>query len=302
MLGDEPAVTIYTDGGADPNPGPGGWGVVLIHEGARRTIRELSGGEPQTTNNRMELTAAIKALEALNRRCSVCLYTDSEYLRRGITEWMPGWIRRGWRRKGGPIENLDLWQRLAELVDQHDIAWEWVKGHAGNRFNERADALASAAIQAHMQSLSEQNPDAVVVYLKVASLSPSGRPGGWAALIRDVNGERVLSGSLPQATSNLLDIHAAAEALLTLPPEAHVLVYTASDYLRDGITRWVDGWIKRGWKTKEGTPVKHREAWQRLMTAVQDRAVTWFAVRGEPPPEFVRLGEIARQAAQQLAE
>jgi ribonuclease HI len=116
---------------------------VLIHGEHRR---ELSGGERETTNNRMELTAAIEALKALKRPCRVHLRTDSEYLQKGISEWMPGWKRRGWKRKGGPILNLDLWQEMDELTQQHEISWEWVKAHNGIDENERCDELASQEI------------------------------------------------------------------------------------------------------------------------------------------------------------
>lgn len=140
------AVEIYTDGACRGNPGPGGWGVLMIYQGQER---ELCGGEAHTTNNRMELTAAIEALRALKRSCEVTLFTDSEYLRRGITEWLPVWHRRGWRtadRK--PVKNVDLWQALDGLVANHRIEWHWVKGHSGHAGNERADALANAGLEA----------------------------------------------------------------------------------------------------------------------------------------------------------
>lgn len=142
-LAEEP-VEIYTDGGCEPNPGTGGWGAVLIYRGRRR---ELSGGARDTTNNRMELTAAVSALEALTRRSAVVLYTDSQYLKNGVTAWMPNWKRRGWKRKDGELKNVDLWQRLDELVQQHDVHWRWLKGHSGHAFNERCDELASEAIR-----------------------------------------------------------------------------------------------------------------------------------------------------------
>jgi ribonuclease HI len=142
-----PQVEIYTDGGADPNPGPGGWGAILVHPASGRSD-ELSGGEPRATNNRMELTAAIRALEALRQPCRVDLFTDSQYLRRGITEWLPGWIARGWRRKEGELQNEDLWRLLAAAAARHQVRWHWLKGHAGHRLNERADQLAAAAIRA----------------------------------------------------------------------------------------------------------------------------------------------------------
>ena len=136
-------VVIYTDGGCEPNPGVGGWGAVLI---SGEHMKELSGGALETTNNRMEMTAAIEALRALKRSCQVALYTDSQYLKNGITQWLPAWKRNNWKRKGGPVKNQDLWQTLDALVQKHTVSWHWVKGHAGHDYNERCDALASAAI------------------------------------------------------------------------------------------------------------------------------------------------------------
>ena len=137
-----PHVVIYTDGGCDPNPGPGGWAALLRH-GKHEKV--LSGSEPVSTNNRMELTAAIQALGALKGPCQVDLYTDSEYLRRGISEWLPAWRSRGWKRKGGALANLDLWQTLDALVQQHQVSWHWVRAHAGDRDNARVDALVRQA-------------------------------------------------------------------------------------------------------------------------------------------------------------
>jgi ribonuclease HI len=137
-------VEIYTDGACRGNPGPGGWGALLV-SGTHR--RELHGGEPLTTNNRMEMTAAIEALAALKRRCRVQLYTDSQYVRNGITEWLPQWKRRDWKtadRK--PVKNVDLWLRLEEQIARHEVHWHWVKGHAGHPGNERADALANLGV------------------------------------------------------------------------------------------------------------------------------------------------------------
>lgn len=137
-------VTIYTDGACKPNPGPGGWAALLCYE---KHKKELSGYASQSTNNRMELTAAIQALKALKRSCQVDFYTDSEYLKRGITEWMPAWRRRNWRRKGGALANADLWQALDAAMGPHKIQWHWVRGHAGDRNNERVDHLAKQAMR-----------------------------------------------------------------------------------------------------------------------------------------------------------
>ena len=139
-------VAIYTDGACRGNPGPGGWGAVLLYGGHRR---EISGAAAQTTNNRMELTAAIRALEALTRPSAVDLYTDSTYLKDGITRWLPNWKARGWRTAAKtPVKNRDLWETLDALVGRHDVTWHWVRGHAGNAENERADTLARAALKA----------------------------------------------------------------------------------------------------------------------------------------------------------
>lgn len=136
-------VEIWTDGGCKPNPGPGGWAAILRFGEAEK---ELSGAEAVTTNNRMELTAAAEALEALTRPCRIALHTDSEYLRNGITRWTTGWVRKNWRNAAGdPVANIDLWQRILEAAKRHEIDWRWVRGHAGDVMNERADVLATRA-------------------------------------------------------------------------------------------------------------------------------------------------------------
>ena len=134
---------IYTDGACSPNPGPGGWAAILVN-GSREEI--ISGGERKTTNNRMELTAALQALKSLKRSSTVKVVTDSEYLRRGINEWLPNWKARNWKRKGGALANIDLWQELDLILSKHTISWKWVRGHSGHRMNQRVDQLARQAI------------------------------------------------------------------------------------------------------------------------------------------------------------
>ena len=137
-------VEIFTDGACSGNPGPGGWGAILRYG---ETEKELSGGAAETTNNQMELMAAIKALEALTRPCTVNLHTDSQYVKNGITQWMKGWIRNGWKTAAKkPVKNADLWKQLSDAVSRHDVKWHWVKGHAGHPENERADELARAGM------------------------------------------------------------------------------------------------------------------------------------------------------------
>jgi ribonuclease HI len=137
-------VTIYTDGACSGNPGPGGWGALLVYGGREK---EISGGEPMTTNNRMELMAAIMALEGLSRPCTVDLFTDSQYVRDGITKWLRNWKTRGWRTADKkPVKNEDLWRRLDEARTRHDVVWHWVRGHADDPLNHRVDGLAVAAM------------------------------------------------------------------------------------------------------------------------------------------------------------
>ncbi|WP_299615976.1 ribonuclease HI [Pelagibius sp.] len=139
------SIEIFTDGACSGNPGPGGWGALLRFKG---TEKELSGGEASTTNNRMEMLAAIMALEALKRSSLVDLHTDSTYLRDGITKWIHGWKRNGWKTAAKkPVKNVDLWQRLERALKPHDVRWHWVKGHAGHPDNERADELARAGLE-----------------------------------------------------------------------------------------------------------------------------------------------------------
>ncbi len=140
-----PLVEIFSDGACSGNPGPGGWGTILRCGGQEK---ELSGYDPETTNNRMELSGAIAGLAALTRRCRVRVTTDSEYVKKGMTEWIEGWVKRGWKNtQKKPVANRDLWERLLELAEQHQVEWHWVRGHDGHVENERCDALARAAIE-----------------------------------------------------------------------------------------------------------------------------------------------------------
>jgi ribonuclease HI len=144
-----PQLFAYTDGACSGNPGPGGWGVLMVARDGDTTLkeRELSGGEPDTTNNRMELMAAISALEALSRASDLIIVTDSAYVKNGVTEWIHAWKRRGWKTADmKPVKNVELWQRLETAAARHQVEWRWIKGHAGHAENERADALARAGM------------------------------------------------------------------------------------------------------------------------------------------------------------
>jgi ribonuclease HI len=139
-----PKITIYTDGACEPNPGPGGWAAVIL-DGAR--TKKISGFEDRTTNNRMELTAAVRAFQAVTTPSQVEIFTDSQYLMLGITQWLQKWIRRGWRTTSGKVANQDLWQALVDAVQPHQVTWRWLRGHTGDRYNEMTDQLARRAMQ-----------------------------------------------------------------------------------------------------------------------------------------------------------
>lgn len=285
-------IIIYTDGGCNPNPGPGGWGALLLMPD--NTELELSGSDTDTTNNRMELTAAIKALEAIPAHSHVALYTDSQYLRKGITEWMANWKQQGWKKRDGKdVLNRDLWESLNAAIQRHSITWHWVKGHANNAYNERVDQLASAAIPRQPQ---QSDPDATRIYLRVSVV---GSLGGWAAYIKDKKSSFTSQGKRSATTSNRLELECAIEAIQLTSEGQLVEIYTASDYLYKGITQWIEGWQRRGWQTSTGAPVKNADLWQKVLTLSQQRNISWKWVRkGNEPDEFRALHKTAVEARQ----
>jgi len=287
-------VTIYTDGGCRPNPGPGGWGAVILEQG--REPRELSGGEPNATNNRMELQAAIEALRSLPEPHRVEVVTDSQYLRRGITEWLPRWRANGWRTADrSPVSNQDLWQSLGEELARHRVTWRWTRGHAGDRHNERADRLAAAAIPRPPLPLD----DLTAVHLFTAA-AQSGRAGagGWGVVMRFRERERTLSGREPGGSANRMHLEAAATGLEALRRPSRVHLYTVSDYLHDGATTWLGGWKARGFRTREGGAVSHRDLWLRLDRQLARHRVTWHVLSGSDLPEgMTEARRLARAAA-----
>lgn len=329
-----PRITVHTDGGCRPNPGPGGWGAVVELPDGRL---ELSGGEASSTNNRMELTAAVRALEALPPGSQVDLVTDSTYLQQGITRWLPGWRRRGWVTAGRePVKNQDLWQALDAAARRHDVHWRWTRGHAGHSGNERAHELAAAAIPqtarrvapapaaaghpgggqdspgppgapggrsggpaaaaaAGSDAAAAGDGESVGVFLGVA-WSSKARRGAWGAILRWGEVERELAGGVAGASANVAHVAGATLALEAIRRVVPVRVVTVSDYLRDGATTWLPAWQQRGWKTREGQPVASREWWERLARQLARLPVAWEVPAGDPPPEVERAREIARAA------
>lgn len=285
-------VTIYSDGGADPNPGIGGWAAILRY-GEHEKV--LTGNEPYTTNNRMELSAAVAALKALSRPSEVDFYTDSEYLRRGITEWIESWIQKQWRTKGGkPVANEDLWRELLALTEEHEIEWNWVRGHSGDPTNERVDQLARAAREeiAPAVQLSEDTPR---LYLR-ASCKGSPGPGGWGVILEKQGETRQFSGSEPGTTNNRMEIRAAIEGLKQIPPGASVQAITTSDYLFQGATKWINGWRQRNWQKKGGETVANHDLWQELDRLMAERNVIWVSAKGRGEDQPLGLQEASKLA------
>ena len=305
--GSPPQVDIYTDGGCDPNPGPGGWAAII-----RWDDREwvLSGNDPDTTNNRMELLApatALALLEGLLGRCQVNMYTDSQYLRQGITEWIEAWVRRDWRTsEKQPVKNQDLWRLLHRLTQAHDVSWQWLKGHAGHPLNERADRLATEALRALRRGPGA--PDAhhapddgqptVEICVKASRRGAQG-PGGWGVVLRMDEHTRALSGSAPATTVNAMLIRGAVEALRALKRPCRAILYSDADYLVKGASLWVQNWQVRGWQTRDGKPVSNREEWEALLEAARPHQATWLLAQGDAVPEDLAwAAKLAAQAAQ----
>jgi len=287
-------VTIYSDGGADPNPGYGGWAAILRFG---RHEKVLTGSEPDTTNNRMELQAAIAALGALTRPCHVDFYTDSQYLRRGIGEWIEGWARRGWKgERGRPSANVDLFKRHGELTQQHDIEWDWVGEHSGDRHNERVDELAREARLAITPAVTIGD-DAPRLYAR-ASCKGNPGPGGWGVVLEQDGDTIQLSGSDPETTNNRMELQAVIEGLRLVPEDQPVHLFTTSDYVFQGATSGIDGWRRRGWQKRGGQPIANADLWRELDRLLEKRPVNWVNAKGQGGEMPLGLDEAARLAAE----
>lgn len=304
-----PSITIYTDGACSPNPGPGGWGAVLLRPD--RQPEELFGSDPESTNNRMELSAALYALAHLEGPYNVTLYTDSKYLKDGITSWIHNWKKRSWRTASRqPVKNRDLWEALDGELQRHTIKWKWVKGHAENEWNERADALAVCARQGihAVKATSADVPqsgkasvgdDALSIYTAV-TFRPSDKVGSWAVIFNYKGHYRVLGCRSDKATANRLHIEAAATALESLKRSLPVHLYTTSDYLKNGAEKWLGGWRKRQWKNRAGEAISNQDAWQRLAPLLEQYKVIFHLVdkKNDPPCLYQEAKELAREWAE----
>ncbi len=276
----KPSVTIYSDGGAKPNPGAGGWAALLIRNGA---IEEISGREDNTTNNRMELTAAIMALQSLEEAYQIEFHTDSQYLKNGITQWMSGWVRNGWLTANKqPVQNQDLWEELHEALQDHDLKWHWVKGHATSKYNNRVDELATAARERKEASpmvipevKASLGTDADAQLYVYSNMDYSSKVGGWGVAVVTKESKRLYNGSEANSSDNQLVLAGCARVLEELSGLKSLVVYSDSEYLTNGMSKWLAGWMKRGWKTANGDPVKNQALWKRLYEVAQPYSIKW---------------------------
>lgn len=297
-----PEITIYTDGACSPNPGPGGWGAVLLKKG--EAPRELRGFGGETTNNRMELTAAVSALQALHERHSVILYTDSQYVKKGITSWIFAWQKNNWLTAGKkPVKNADLWRALLEEIEHHQITWKWVRGHALDTWNIRADELAVAARKEGAGSPPEVDKapvdDAVIHMYTGVTCKHSSGAGAWAVILKWNDVIKIIGGGVTEMTANQLYIYAAIKGLQCLKKAYPVQIHTHSGYLRDGATTWLAGWQQRNWRTREGNEVSNREFWQELASLLQIYQVhVVLDDRENPLCHMLEAKELAREFEQ----
>jgi ribonuclease HI len=256
----------------------------------------------------MELQAAAAALamlEGLLGPCQVDLYTDSRYLQQGITEWLSGWVRRGWlTRNKRPVRNQDLWRQLYRLTQAHQIDWHWLQGHSGHPLNERADQLATRARRSLAprsgspgeQEAVEGEAPSVEIYVKASSKEARG-PSGWGAVLRTGDHVRGIRGGAQSATANAMLVVGTTAALRALKTPCSVIVYSDADYLIKGASQWIKGWQVRGWLTKEGKPVANQAEWLDLLDAMQGHRVSWVSVVGEEIlDDLVLAGELAAEA------
>lgn len=293
-----PCLTIYTDGACKPNPGPGGWGAVILRKDQAPV--KLSGGEHHTTNNRMELKAAIAAISSVSEPHQLEIFTDSKYLKRGITEWLPRWKKRDWQTlEKTAVKNQDLWQALAQLVQQHDVRWKWLKGHGANQWNETADALARAAIP--KPSLPLKDNQSIHIFAAVSFETKTNR-GGWSVILRFRQNVKAIHGHAPNTTGNRMHLQSAIEGLTAIKKNLPIHFYTYSRYLRDGITQWIDHWSKRSWQTNEGHPVRHRDLWIKVHQQTQRYRIQWHIAEKKAPPCELQEAKILAKEALDLKE
>jgi len=277
-------IRVYTDGACKPNPGPGGWGAVIVYPDKKNM--EMSGGDIDTTNNRMELMAAIKALDELNKDSDIILFTDSQYIRKGITKWVNIWKVKNWKTiEGTDVKNMDLWKELIAKAGLHKINWKWIKGHAGHKYNERADELARKArknVESTPLPLDDKN--AIHIFTAV-SYSTKTKNGAWVACLSYQQYEKCINGFEKNSSGNRMHIISAIQGLEQIKKNYPVHIYTVSDYLKDGASKWILKWANKNWQTIEGEKVKHKDLWIKLQKISQKYKISWHLVSKKNFPE-----------------
>lgn len=324
-------IEAWTDGACKGNPGPGGWGA-LLRQGNMET--EIKGGSEQTTNNRMEMMAAIETLSAIpSQNTPITISTDSQYLRDGITKWISGWKAKGWVTSNKtPVKNQELWIKLDNLCDQHKVYWTWVKGHNGHPENERADRLAVAGIPNSKKQTLNKNQDyietnmiqpptvpaALVVteisfddFMKTAKKSIPleiqiqvqviNAKGGWAAAFSQENRTAYTSGFIMHTTLPQLELLTAINCIeMFSTPYVINMVYNPDQYIYKGITSWIKGWESNGWTTSSGSEVKYKDQWIKLNELCSSHHIFWKWILTPRQKELVTaLNEKAKSSIAQ---
>jgi len=286
-------IKIYIGGGAKPSPnGPGGWAALIVHD---YEVEELSGREDNTTNIRMHLMALFMALESLEERHHIEIHTDSLYIKRGITSWLPKWTQNGWHTTTNqPIQNKDLWEGLYDLMQGHEIRWKWIKREINsrdmyiNRLVELITAAREQGMPQKMVELTSEGPDVdVSIYIDAWY-----KGGPWGAVIVTRSGVEDMKGNEADTTGNQTIMIACAKIFQTFTTPRRIAVYSSNEYLINGMSKWLKGWIKNDWKTAKGEPVKNREQWEQLSSTAQAHTIIWLRIDDYQNPYVRRAIEL----------
>jgi ribonuclease HI len=298
-------IQIYTDGACQSNPGPGGWGAVILYPDTPPC--KINGGEKYTTNNQMELKAVIKALESIQTtQNQIVLFTDSQYVKNGVTIWMDNWKKNDWKTSlDTPVKNQTLWQKLDSCVKGRNIQWEWVKGHAGNQWNESADQLARSGVpvvEKHEEKRIEKfpidDPDAIHIFTAIA-YSSKNKSGAWAAYLHYKTHTKSIAEKVKNVSSNQVHICSAIGGLKLIKKNYPIHLYTLSDYLKDGASKWIQNWHRNNWNTKEGELVKHKDLWISLEQLTRAYQIKWHRVpKKSLPRELKMIKDMAQKCMQ----
>ena len=339
MQNDMPFIA-YTDGACRGNPGPGGWGAVLIQN---QFYTVMSGYSAQTTNNKMEMQAAIEVLSFIPPNSTISITTDSQYLKQGIQGWINNWKRNGWKLKGGgSVKNVERWQLLDKLVSERNVNWGWVKGHNGDALNELADNLATSAItnkrgvsatndsaqnneipvssltllprapqkirakqlnqkfqKVHLAKFLQHHNkiDVSYIYTDVACSSNPG-PGGWGALIQQNGLEVELFDGEKNTSVNRMEMKAIINAVSSLPQRSVIHLTSNSQYIQNGINKWIKNWKKNGWKTANNTDVKNQDLWLKIDEINNNYQIHWdWMQNNDDHPQNERCVQLAAAAS-----